>query len=160
MDFYKKLDFVLEQKIIPPNKEKEGDTKVKLEYSFDEDLFSKMANFIVNLDPDRLSDEQLDFVINFIEDLEVQTGEEIQEIANPRLAKRTNPSKNASSKKWYRQNRLHVKKRKKKFYRSAEGRKRLKKKERMERMGKTATGRRKVKYHVRQRDKDKDKEEK
>jgi hypothetical protein len=157
MDFYRKLDIVLEQKIPP---KKEGDTKVKLDYNFDEDLFSKMANFIVNLDPDSLSDEQLDFVIDFINDLEVQTGEEIQEVSNPRMAKITNPTKNAASKKWYRQNRLHVKKRKKKFYRSAEGRKRLKKKERMERMGKTATGRRKVRYHVRQRDKDKNKEEK
>jgi len=160
MDFYKKLDFVLEQKI--PEKVKKDETKVKLEYNFDEDLFSKMANFIVNLEPDDLTDEQLDFVVGFIEDLEIQAGDEeedIKEVLNPRMARRTNPSKNASSKKWYRQNRLHVKKRKKKFKRSSEGRKRMKMKDRMARMGKTATGRRKVRYHVMKKDMEKDRED-
>jgi len=148
MDLFDKIDDILEQEanILPPK----GETDVELDFSFDEEMFDRMANFIVNLDPDRLDDTQLEKVINMIEDLEPEV-EEVDELRKPKLAKRTNAVKNQYSKKWYRKNRTHVKRRKAKFKRSSEGRKRANKRERLSRQGRTPTGRKKVRYHVRKR---------
>ena len=118
-------------------------------------MFNKMANFIINLDPDSLTDEQVENVINLIEKLEVEI-DEVDEVRNPRLAKRTLAGKNQYSKKWYRKNRTSIKRRKARFRRSSEGRKRMKAKERLARQGRTATGRKKVRYHVRKRSDRKD----
>lgn len=140
MDLLETIDYALEHEdMILPKKETED--KV--------DLFSRMANFIINLEPDDLSDNQVQEVINMIETLEDEY--DIQEVRKPRLARRTPQTKNQSSKKWYRKNRTEIKRRKAKFRRSAEGRKRMMKKERLARQGKTATGRRKVRYHVRKK---------
>jgi len=151
MDLLETIEDILEQEntILP-----KGDTKVKLDFSFDESMFDRMANFIINLDPDSLDDTQVEQVINMIEKLEVEGGEEeenIEEVRNPKLAKRTLASKNQYSKKWYRKNRTSIKRRKSKFRRSSEGRKRSKAKERLSKQGKTPTGRRKVRYHVRKK---------
>ncbi len=148
MNLFDKIDDVLEQEanILP----KKPDTEVELDYSFDEEMFDRMANFIVNLDPDKLNDDQLEKVINMIEDLEPEV-EEIEELRKPKLAQRTPATKNQYSKKWYRKNRTHVKRRKAKFRRSSEGRKRANKRERLSRQGRTPTGRKKVRYHVRKR---------
>jgi hypothetical protein len=155
MDLFDKIDDVLEQEanILPPK----GETKVDLDFSFDEEMFDKMANFIINLDPDKLNDNQVEAVIKMIEDLEPEV-EEIEELRKPKLAKRTPATKNQYSKKWYRKNRTHVKRRKKKFRRSAEGRKRANKREILARQGRTPTGRKKVRYHVRKRSQRKDRE--
>ena len=152
MNLLETIDDILEQedKILP----KDG-TKVNTEFVFDEKMFDKMANFIINLDPDSLTDEQVENVIKLIEKLEVEI-DEVDEVRNPRLAKRTLAGKNQYSKKWYRKNRTRIKRRKAKFRRSSEGRKRMKSKERLARQGRTATGRRKVRYHVRKRSDRKD----
>jgi len=149
MELLETIDDILEQEdhILP-----KGSTKVNTEFSFDELLFNKMANFIINLDPDSLSDDQLQEIIDMIEELEVEFDEEgIEEIKTPRLAKRTAANKNQYSKKWYRTNKNSIKRRKAKMARSSQGRKRAIKKGRMARIGKTATGRRKVRYHRRKR---------
>lgn len=147
MNLFEKIDDILEQEDnILPKKELE-----KIDFTFDEKMFSKMADFIISLDPDALTDSQVETVIDLIADLEIEDEEEdIQEIKNPKLARRTPASKNQYSKKWYRRNRTEIKRRKAKFKRSSEGRKRQKARERLERQGRTATGRRKVRYHVRQ----------
>ena len=141
---------VLEQEsdnILPKNK-----TKMKLSFEFDQKLFDKMANFIINLEPERLEDNQVEEIINIINDIETEIEtEDIQELKNPKLAKRTIASKNQASKKWYRANRTKIKRRKQKFRRSSEGRKREKSKERLSRQGRTSTGRKKVRYHTRKR---------
>lgn len=141
------IDDILEQEdsILPKD-----DTKVKTDFSFDEKMFSKMANFIINLDPDKLSEKQVQEIINIIEKLELEN-DDIKEVKNPKFAKRTLASKNQASKKWYRANRTEIKRRKSKLRRSSEGRKRLKSKERLARQGKTPTGRRKIRYHRRKR---------
>jgi len=159
MELLEVIDDILEQEnSILPKKE----TKVKSDFEFDEKMFSKMANFIINLNPDSLSDAQVQEVINMIEKLEVESDDvdvdDITEVKKPKLAKRTLATKNQSSKKWYRKNRTSIKRRKKKFRRSGEGRKRLMKKDRLARQGRTATGRRKVRYHVRKRSDRKDRE--
>ena len=152
MDLFDKIDDVLEQEnnILPKRAEVEIDT------SFDQDLFSKMANFIISLDPDNLDDVQVENVIQMIEDMEDE--DNLQELRTPKLAKRTSATKNQYSKKWYRKNRTEIKRRKKKFRRSSQGRKRQKARERLSRQGRTATGRKKVRYHVRKRSDRKDRQ--
>lgn len=150
MDLFDQIDDILEQEdFILPKRE-----IIEEDYSFDEDIFSRMADFIINLDPDKLSDSQLDSAMSIIDELgedEEDYEEEIQELKTPKLARRTSSTKNQYSKKWYRINRAKIKKRKAKFRRSAEGRKRQKARMRLARQGKTATGRKKVRYHVRKR---------
>jgi hypothetical protein len=150
MDLLETIDDILEQedKMLPKDS-----TKVSLDFSFDERMFSKMANFIINLDPDSLNDTQVQEVINMIEKLELENDEEedIKEVRKPRLAKRTTATKNQASKKWYRANRTRIKRRKAKFRRSSEGRKRANKKERLAKQGRTPTGRKRVRYHRRKR---------
>jgi hypothetical protein len=156
MNLFDKIDDVLEQEayILPKKEyiEPEDDD------GFDEEMFYRMADFIINLDPEQLSDDQLEVAMAIIDDFDAYEDENVQELRKPRLAKRTPATKNQYSKKWYRKNRTHVKRRKKKFRRSAEGRKRDNKRERLARQGKTATGRKKVRYHVRKRSDRKDRE--
>jgi hypothetical protein len=147
MNLLETIDDILEQE---DNILSKDDTKVKSEFSFDEQMFSKMANFIINLNPDSLNDGQVQEVINMIEKLELED-EDIQEVKKPKLARRTLATKNQASKKWYRKNRTNIKRRKARFKRSSEGRKRLMKKERLARQGRTPTGRKKVRYHRRKR---------
>ena len=149
------IDDILEQEnnILP-----KGDTKVKSEFTFDEKLFNKMANFIINLDPDNLSNNQVQEIINMIEKLEVEFDNNIDEIRKPKLARRTPADKNQYSKKWYRTNRNEIKRRKAKLSRSSQGRKRARMKERLAQLGKTATGRKKVRYHRRKKAKEGERE--
>lgn len=153
MDLLETIEDVLEQE---NNILAKSETKVKSEFAFDETMFNKMANFIINLDPESLNDQQVENIINMIENLEVETDDDIQEVRNPRLARRSAVTKNAYSKKWYRKNRSKIRKRKKRFKRSSEGRKRMKMKDRLAKQGRTPTGRRKVRYHVRKRSDRKD----
>jgi hypothetical protein len=145
MELFDKIDEILEQEdmVLP-----KGSTKVKTEFTFDEKLFNKMANFIINLDPDKLSNAQLEGVINMIDGLEIEV-DNIQEREGH--AKKSTLSKNQYSKKWYSANKTEIKRRKQKFKRSAEGRKRMKHKQINARRGKTATGRNKVQYNKRVR---------
>ena len=147
MDLFEKIDDILEQEDTILKKGKE---KPKVGFEFDENMFDRMANFIIGLDPDSLDDNQVEEVINMIEDLEVDV-DEIDEVRKPKLAKKSLSSENQYGKRWYRKNRTRVKRRKAKFRRSSEGRKRMKAKERLARQGRTPTGRRKVRYHTRKR---------
>ena len=152
MDLFDKIEDILEQEdYILPKKE-----LIEDDNSFDDELFSKIANFIINLDPESLNDVQVDEVIKMIEDME--NDDDLHELRTPKLAKRVSAQKNQASKKWYRKNRTEIKRRKKKFRRSAQGRKRQKARERLSRQGRTATGRKKVRYHVRKRSDRKDRE--
>jgi hypothetical protein len=154
MDLLDIIDDVLEQeKYILPSK---GETQVDLDFSFDEVMFDKMANFILNLDPDKLSDNQLNTVMKILDDIKLQAeeeSEEIDELRKPRLAKRTPLQKNQASKRWYSKNRTHVKRRERKLRRSAEGRKREARAPRLARQNKTPTERKRVRYHVRKKSK-------
>lgn len=145
MELLEVIDDVLEQEnnILPKR-------IVDVVESFDEKLFNRMANFIINLNPDRLSENEVQEIINMIEKFE----EEFDDLQEIRLARRTPQDKNQYSKKWYRTNKTSIKKRKARLDRSSQGRKRAKMKEKLSDIGKTATGRRKVKYHRRQRDKE------
>lgn len=122
MGLLDQIDDILEQKdFILPKKNKED-----IESLIDECIFSKIADFIFSLNPDNLSDTQIKEVINLIEDLEI---EDIHEKGNPSLSNRSSIGKNQASKKWYRENKSRVKRKKEEFLRSKEGRKKLKDKE-------------------------------
>lgn len=160
-------DILAEEDSILPKRVQKEETK----FSFDDEIFSRMANFIINLEPDDLSDGQVEDVIDMISDLEVDDDEiesqgedkgegEIKEVRKPKLARRTLATKNQASKKWYRKNRTKIRRRKSRFKRSSEGRKRLKAKERLARQGRTPTGRKKVRYHRRVRSDRTDRENK
>ena len=142
MDLFDKIDDIMEQEdhILPKK-----DIPKKLDMTFDEGIFNKMANFIIKLNPDMLSDSQLEFVINMIEDFEHEVNEA------SRLSNKSTVGKNNASKKWYRENKTEIKQRKEKLKRSFKGRKKERSKERLEKTGKTATGRKKSRYHVRKR---------
>ncbi len=143
MELFDVIDDILEhENMILPSKVDDEQS------SEDELLFNKLADFIVNLDPDKLTLEQVNKIINMIEGWEV---DDLQEIRRPKLSKKTPADKNQYSKKWYRTNKQSIKRRKKKFRRSSEGRKRLLKKDKLAKIGRTATGRRKVRYHTRKK---------
>ena len=115
--------------------------KEKIDLDLDEQLFNKMANFLINLNPDDLSYEQTQEIINIIDELDGLDEE--------RLANKTTLDKNQYSKKWYSMNKMEIKRRKGKLERSSEGKKREKMKDKMEKVGKTPTGRNKLKYNRR-----------
>lgn len=147
MDLFDKIDDIMEQEdhILPKK-----DIPKKLDMTFDEGIFNKMANFIIKLNPDMLSDSQLEFVINMIEDFEIEVNkEDIKEAS--RLSNRSTVGKNNASKKWYRENKTEIKQRKEKLKRTFNGRKKERSKERLEKTGKTPGGRKKSRYHVRKR---------
>jgi hypothetical protein len=110
----------------------------------DEDLFNRMADFITELDPETLTDEQLESITSIIEDLEI----DVDDIEEAKMAKKTLASKKTYGRMYYHKNKARVMRQKKKIQKSAEGRKRERAKERMRSGNKTPTGRTLKKYHT------------
>ena len=114
--------------------------KPEVTFVSDEELFNRMADFITDLDPDILTDEQLELAMGILDDIEILVDDEpVEEAA--RKAKSTLASKKTYGRQWYRKNKTKVKAQKKKMQKSAEGRKRENAKERMQKGNKTPTGR-------------------
>lgn len=125
-------------------------------YSFrtDDEIFEAMADFITSLDPEQLSEDQIETVLDILEEIEVEPHiHDVEDddldkgISEKRLAGRTKVKKRIQAKKYYKRNRSKIKKRIKKFKRSAAGKARKRKATRMAKAGRTATGRKKVRYH-------------
>jgi len=114
--------------------------KPEVTFVSDEELFNRMADFITDLDPDILTDEQLNIAIGILDDIEVLVDDDsIEEAA--RKAKSSLASKKTYGRQWYRKNKTKVKTQKKKMQKSAEGRKRERAEDRMKKGNKTPTGR-------------------
>ena len=109
----------------------------------DEVMFNKMLNFIISLDPEQLTDNQLEEISNMLEDLEFED-EDLTEI---KMSGKTSQEKRRYQARYYRRFRSKISQKRKKFRKSAEGRKRKKQSERMEKVGKTPTGKARVRYH-------------
>lgn len=109
-------------------------------WSMDEQLFSKMFEFITNLDPDVLTDDQIEFVMNIIQDMETQSDLEESILKS----KKSKMSHNRYSKKYARLNKKKIKDKKKKFDDEMKNRKKV-----MSKSGRTATGRNKTRYNTR-----------
>lgn len=114
------------------------DIKIKSEDS----LFDKMANLIVTLEADNLTDRQLDKVLEIIEDFE--DAEELEEEVK---AKKETIGKKAYASKYYTQNKTKMKEKKIELERSIEGKKRNRMKPIMAKGRKSPTGRHLVSYH-------------
>jgi hypothetical protein len=119
--------------------------KPNVSFVTDEELFNRMADFITELNPDTLTDDQLITIMDIIENLEIETDEEIEEA---KMAKKTLASKKTYGRLYYHKNKLKVQKQKKKIQKSVEGRKRERARERMKSGNKTPTGRTLKKYHT------------
>lgn len=115
-----------------------------IDMEFDDIIFDRLMNFIMELDPDILSDEQLEEISDILDNIEMH-GEEVSEL---RRAKRSAPEKKRISRQFYRRNRQNIRKKRAKFKKSADGRKRKRVKTRMAKAGKTPLGRRKITYNV------------
>jgi len=113
----------------------------KFEIESSDVLFEKMADFILGLDPEKLSDSQIKTVISIIEDLETPIEEEVK-------AKKETISKKQYADKYYRKNKEKVKQKKIELERSIEGKIRNKKEPIMAKGRKTPTGRHKVEYNT------------
>lgn len=119
----------------------------KIEFEPTEDMFNRMANFIFDLEPDSLSDEQLEEVIDLISSIETKDEDETNESINEdKMAGKSSPSERQYARKYYRNNITKIKRKKVLFKRSSEGRKRKKLSRIMSNSHKTPTGRKKVKY--------------
>ena len=113
-------------------------------WKVDEDVFSKMANLIMNLDPESLSTEQLSIVMNIIEDMESQ--DDIEE--SLLKSKKSKPSHNRYSKKYYSLNKTKVNNKKAQVKKSLDGKTKEKKKVIMGKSNRTASGRKKTRYNT------------
>ena len=124
-----------------------GNTGLEIDKS--QQLFDRMADLIIGLDPDCLTDIQLQEVMDILQDIEFSDEPEISEQTSGRkyrLASKSTPKTRQYARKYYRRNRVKIKKKRVLFKRSAEGRKRKRVMQRMAKQHKTPTGRRKVRY--------------
>lgn len=112
---------------------------------FPDELFGRMAEFIMSLDPEMLSDDELEEAISILQEIEIAFGENIEEA---KLAKNAGATKKSYARKWYRMKKNDIKKGKERLKRSSEGRKRLRIKDRLAKSKRTPTGRKKVRYNV------------
>jgi len=119
-------------------------TSDNIDVEYDEKLFERTLNLIIDLDPEILDEEQLGEIESILSNIELYGEDDITEV---RLAKKSTAEKRRMSKGYYRRNKAKVKLKRKKFKRSAEGKKRKRKTKLMGKSGKTATGRKKVRYH-------------
>lgn len=126
------------------------------DFKTDDEIFESMADFITSLDPEQLTEDQLETVLNILDAIEVEPhmhdveddiGEETEIDEVKRLAGRTKIKQRIQSRKYYKRNKSRIKRRKKRFKKSAEGRARARKKKKMERVGRTATGHKQRRYH-------------
>lgn len=113
-------------------------------FQTDEEIFERMIDFISEIDPECLDDDQLDEVMDILNALEPADETEIDEL---KKAKRSSAEKRRLARQYWRKNKAKVKRKRKKFKKSAAGKQRERKKKLMAKSGKTATGRRKVKYN-------------
>ena len=113
-----------------------------LKIKSNDELFDKMANLIIGLEPENLDDRQLDKVLEIISDFE--DAEELEEEVK---AKKTAVTKKQYASKYYRKNKKKMKKKKVELERSITGKTRERMKPIMAKGRKTPTGRHKVSYH-------------
>ena len=116
-----------------------------IQWDTDENLFMKMADFITDLDPDKLDDKQIEEVMNIIELLDVPD----DDVTEVKLAGKSSTEKKNYSRRYTRKNKIKIQATKEKFKKSAEGNKRKRNKKRLSNQNLTPTKQRTTKYHRR-----------
>ena len=112
---------------------------------FEQEMFDKMYDFIVSLEPDQLTEEQANDVMGIIEEIEIEyEGVDEDEDDLDEAPKRVKRNRSAARKraKAYRRNKSPRKRAAKKYRKSSRGKQMAKKSKRMSKRGKTATGKR------------------
>lgn len=118
-------------------------------YNEEEDIFDRMFEFIISLDPEQLTEEQASEVMDIVEDIEliyedINEDEEYDDVLDEATPKRVRINRAARRKRkmLYRKKKAKLRRMAKRYRKSARGRMMAKKAKRMKRRGKTATGRR------------------
>lgn len=113
---------------------------------FDEsEIFEKVLNLLIDLDPEELNDSQIDKLGKIFDDIEELGIDDIDEI---KRAKKSLATIKQYARAYYRKKKLQLKKAKRRIMRSAEGRKRAKNKKRMAKQRKSPGGRKKIIYNT------------
>lgn len=116
----------------------------------DQMMFNRMVNFLLDLDHDKLTVEQLDNLIKIVDKIEFLGGdfEEVKERKIYKRAKKSSASTRQYARNYYSKNKGKLKRRKTKIERSVDGKKRKKNKDKMAKMGKSPSGRNKIIYNT------------
>ena len=114
-----------------------------LKLSYDEELYDRTLNFIMEIDPETLSLKQLEDISSILSDIELEGEDSIDET---KLAKPSSELKKQKTREFYLHNKSRIKAAREKLNKSIEGKKRNMIKDTMKKGNKTPTGRDKVKY--------------
>ena len=76
-----------------------------------QEIFDRVVDFIMNLEPDSLSDDQIEEVMDILDQLKVEDDVIEQQKRVPKLANKTPMEKRQYSRKYTRQNRVKINKR-------------------------------------------------
>jgi hypothetical protein len=113
-------------------------------WNMDENIFGRMANLIMNLDPETLSTEQLGIVMSIIEDMEAQ--DDLEE--SMLKSKKSTMSHNRYSKTYYSLNKTKINNKKAQVKKSLDGKEKEQKEEIMKKSNRTPTGKKKTRYNT------------
>lgn len=105
---------------------------------YSEDILNRMFEFVTNLDPDILSEDQATVLSEIIEDIDLKM-EGIDEAAKKVKIK---PADKRERKLYYKKNKQKIKMKAKKYRKSSTGKRLAKKAKIMNKRGRTATGKR------------------
>ena len=112
------------------------------EISNDSEIFTRLMDFALSIEPEQLNDDQVEQMASILEDMDFEDSE-IDEIK----AKKSTSQEKQYYKQYARKNRMKIKLKREKFKKSAEGKRRDVLKKKLAKSGKTPTGRKKVQYH-------------
>jgi hypothetical protein len=80
-----------------------------VDVDYDEELFDKMVDFIISLDPDQLTEDQLNAVTSIIEEFEFDEQVDDGEVSEARFLKKTTRAQRRKQKLWRKRNKAKIK---------------------------------------------------
>jgi len=84
-------------------------TEGSLNVDYDEELFDKMVDFIVSLDPDQLTEDQLGAITEIIEDFEFEEQVSDEPVAEARFLRKTTRAQRKKQALWRKRNKAKIK---------------------------------------------------
>jgi len=133
MNIIDRLDEAMDFMVINPS----------FEIKSDEQVFASMANFLIGIDPDQLTDDQLQKMVEIFTNMESEADQIEEEIK----AKKETKTKKMYAAGYYAKKKNDIKQKKVELERSLEGKKRERMKPIMLKGRKTPMGRHKVTYN-------------
>lgn len=87
-----------------------GDVQAgSVDVDYDEELFDRMVDFIISLDPDQLTEDQLNAVTEIIEEFDFDEQVDDGEVSELRYLKKTTRAQRRKQKLWRRRNKAKIK---------------------------------------------------